>query len=837
VTVLASALLLALVLPPSQASAQADGAVRVTVRAPEGVPANVVLSGVAAGGPARRIAAKPPAGTSTTTTLTLPIGAATVSAPRVTVDGVAYVARPVLPAVPVVPRTPTVLDVTYVAEGGATQLRATAVDQTSVSLAWTAPPGSLFTLRRTTGGSAVTLPTQGVNVPVSGTTAVDKGLKPGTQYSYALFTILKGRLYGPLTAVAGTAPPAGSTDAAYIASPSTLLAKAADIASAKTTGAGVEVVLQGQVPPPLVGAGVVLPISAALPGGFLGVVTTVSADGRSVALTAGGLSDAFDYYELNVEDFSVGAAALPAEAAAPPSAAALPAPLAKTTAPQATAAKPTEADRREATPEESPRGAAVAPSAAPAPGPSAKAAVDSSCSGEGGQKVTFKPGVGLSGHLRTKLDKKGFLGKDSEATLDMAIKVTVTGAADIETSGSYGCSVELKLPPKVLTTYPVPISAMLTPSARFAIEGKTTVGNLGMTATGGVAVAGSMSLKNGPSFTGKTIADVVPSIPKVSANGGVGLKVGGDLVVGPGAGTPDAGVIAGVSGQIYPIDAGFAPKFPAPDPRFNNCIEFKLAFTAGLGLTAKAWLNGWSHSKTITVDALNGTFNYPGSPRYLPAGCNKLPGGGSPDSLLGPGVTKVDDTVVGDPAQWDHVDGFAPGAKTWVLSTGLVANAVGTPDKFASKNMGRPGDPELTTLAGFPTFDAASYQVTLVPTGSTLHVNYVFASEEYPEYVGSNFNDVMVVRVDGKNCATVPGTTQAVAVNTINAETNSKYYVDNAAGAAGYSTTMDGLTVPLTCDVPVTPGKAVTVQIAVADTSDHVYDSAVALVDGGIWTD
>src|SRR5438270_890492 len=42
---------------------------------------------------------------------------------------------------------------------------------------------------------------------------------------------------------------------------------------------------------------------------------------------------------------------------------------------------------------------------------------------------------------------------------------------------------------------------------------------------------------------------------------------------------------------------------------------------------------------------------------------------------------------------------------------------------------------------------------------------------------------------------------------------------------------------PLTCTVPVTPGQQVTVQIAVADTSDHVYDSAVAALDGGIWTD
>jgi hypothetical protein len=33
------------------------------------------------------------------------------------------------------------------------------------------------------------------------------------------------------------------------------------------------------------------------------------------------------------------------------------------------------------------------------------------------------------------------------------------------------------------------------------------------------------------------------------------------------------------------------------------------------------------------------------------------------------------------------------------------------------------------------------------------------------------------------------------------------------------------------------PGQPVTVQIAVADTADRVYDSTVALVDGGIWTE
>jgi hypothetical protein len=314
--------------------------------------------------------------------------------------------------------------------------------------------------------------------------------------------------------------------------------------------------------------------------------------------------------------------------------------------------------------------------------------------------------------------------------------------------------------------------------------------------------------------------------------------VGGDLIIGPGAGTPDAGVIAGVSGSFYPLDASFGPVFPLSDSRYNACLQTKAALTMGLGLTAKAWLGNWSVSKTVTLDALNGSMQYGGSPWYLPTGCKDAVEPDPTGDLLGSGVTKTGDpAVVGDPGQWGHIDGFAPGSKTWVLSTGLVKDATGDPSQFASTDLGEPGDPALSTLAGFPTFDAASYTVTVVPTGSTLHVKYVFASEEYPEFVGSAFNDVMAVFVNGVNCATVPGTGEPVSVNTVNAGKNSQYYVDNSAGAAGYNTSMDGLTVPLTCSVAVKPGVATTVKIAVADTSDHIYDSAVALVDKGIWSD
>jgi hypothetical protein len=317
------------------------------------------------------------------------------------------------------------------------------------------------------------------------------------------------------------------------------------------------------------------------------------------------------------------------------------------------------------------------------------------------------------------------------------------------------------------------------------------------------------------------------------ANGQIGLKVGGQVIVGPGAGSSKAGVIAGIGGEVDPVDLTLGAVFPVNDPKFNACAKASAQWTSKLTLTAKAWLGSWDTTAAATL--LDDSKSYFGSPWYLPKDCKDAAEPG--DTVLGGGVTKVDDKVVGGQNQWGYLPGFVPGKKTWVLSTGDIANAVGQPSQFASTDLGLPGDDQLSAFSGHATHDAVSYAVTLVPTASHLHVRYVFASEEYPEFVGSAFNDVMAVSVNGVNCATVPGTGEPVAINTINAGHNAQYYVDNTTGAAGYGTTMDGLTVPLTCTVPVTIGKPVTVRIAVADASDAIYDSAVALLDQGIWAD
>jgi hypothetical protein len=828
---LAATALLGVLLPvtaTAAAAAPSSGTLAVTIKAPDGVPADVLIKGAT-----ELVAAKPPAGTATTVTLSVPAGIYHVEVPAINYGGVRYTGSSGTSLAYVTPGGKASLRATYTADNGARDLHVTTVGQTGFGLTWTAPgagapsftsaagpPGGIspaipanYFLRRSAGAVAPQQVWQGTNVPVSGTSATDQGLTPGTQYSYSLFTWNDFHWSGPLTITVSTAAPAGSTNASYVAEPSTLIATAADIVSEATTGTGVQVVLSAQVAPRLLGSAVILPISSALPGGYLGVVDSASADGRTVNLLPGGLSDAFDYYDLSVDSFTTDPNLLTAAHTAAPATAA-PAATTPQTAVLTAVTKP------------------LSPAAGAAP------AGESICSGSGSQTVTYSPSLALGGHFKTKLDKYNFLGASvpTGASLDMALTAKAVGAASVETTGELECGIPLPSLFKMLSVDPVPMALSLEPTAGFSVSGGVEESNIGATVTAGVQVSGTMTLKNGASFSGSTTLDASPLTPDVKANGTVGLKLGGEFILGPGVGTEDAGVIAGVKGEFDPVDASFAAYYPVGNPNFNLCTEAKAAMSAGLSLTAKAWLNNWSFSKDITLSALNGEWDYPGSPWDFPKGCNaEQP---TPSStVLGSGVSEVSDGTTGSSQQMGYEPGLVPGQKTWVLSTGLVSDIPGTPDQFASTDLGLPGDPDLTALAGYPTHDAVSYTVTLIPKGSTLHVRYLFASEEYPDFVGSQYNDVMAVYVNGKNCAYVPGTNVPVSVNTVNYKTNSQYFIDNTTSSNPYQTKMNGLTVPLTCSVPVTPGQQVTVRVAVADTSDGIYDSAVALLDGGIWTD
>jgi hypothetical protein len=133
-------------------------------------------------------------------------------------------------------------------------------------------------------------------------------------------------------------------------------------------------------------------------------------------------------------------------------------------------------------------------------------------------------------------------------------------------------------------------------------------------------------------------------------------------------------------------------------------------------------------------------------------------------------------------------------------------------------------------VAPYATYDAAILEFDLVTASPTISIRFVFASEEYNEFVDSPFNDVVAIYVNGVNCANVGG--KPVAVNTINGGSNPTLYFDNTNGTR--NTQMDGMTVPIDCTAAVTPNGVNKIRIAIADVSDPILDAAVFLAAGGV---
>jgi gliding motility-associated-like protein len=154
-------------------------------------------------------------------------------------------------------------------------------------------------------------------------------------------------------------------------------------------------------------------------------------------------------------------------------------------------------------------------------------------------------------------------------------------------------------------------------------------------------------------------------------------------------------------------------------------------------------------------------------------------------------------------------------------------------------------DPDLNSLTnGAPFNDWAILEFDFIPTGDTLSFRYVFASEEYPEFVGGNFNDVFAFFINGPgingtysnnaaNIALIPGTNIPVSVNNVNANDNNAYYLSNGDGQSAPQNgsanfiQFDGMTVALTATAVVQCGETYHFKIVIADVTDSSYDSAV----------
>jgi hypothetical protein len=205
-------------------------------------------------------------------------------------------------------------------------------------------------------------------------------------------------------------------------------------------------------------------------------------------------------------------------------------------------------------------------------------------------------------------------------------------------------------------------------------------------------------------------------------------------------------------------------------------------------------------------------------------------------SLLQGFGTNITNTVYNcDSASVAQFSGVSelPNTNGLLLSTGRADQVAFGSAFFSSSAMsGGPGsDPDMMSLTTMQTFDACILEFDCTPLGDTLLFNYTFASEEYPEYVGSAFNDAFGIFLTGPgysnvNIAMIPGTPLPVAVNNVNQTANVAYYYDNMFGQY---CSFDGFTISLTSVTPVTANQTYHFKIGVADASDQIYDTGVFL--------
>jgi hypothetical protein len=150
-------------------------------------------------------------------------------------------------------------------------------------------------------------------------------------------------------------------------------------------------------------------------------------------------------------------------------------------------------------------------------------------------------------------------------------------------------------------------------------------------------------------------------------------------------------------------------------------------------------------------------------------------------------------------------------------------------------------DPDIDSLTNYSIKDQCILEFDFVAQSNYINVQYVFASEEYNEWVCTQYNDMFGFFVTGQNpnggnynglnVALVPGTTLPVSINTINNGTAgsngnpatcqslaySNLYQYNTPGATiGY----DGFTVILTAELNIVPGQTYHFKFAIADLSD-----------------
>lgn len=176
-----------------------------------------------------------------------------------------------------------------------------------------------------------------------------------------------------------------------------------------------------------------------------------------------------------------------------------------------------------------------------------------------------------------------------------------------------------------------------------------------------------------------------------------------------------------------------------------------------------------------------------------------------------------------------------------VLTSGYARNATGPSGGIESDgDYDWTGDDDSDELAEQTTNNATVFEFDFVPYGNEISFNYIFASEEYPDFTCMDYNDVFgfiisgpgIVNdpgLSGKNIALLPNGLP-VTINNVNEDYcgDDEFFVPGPFQYIAHG----GRTDVLTAHSEVIPGETYHIRLLIADSFDTQYDSAVFLEAG-----
>lgn len=216
------------------------------------------------------------------------------------------------------------------------------------------------------------------------------------------------------------------------------------------------------------------------------------------------------------------------------------------------------------------------------------------------------------------------------------------------------------------------------------------------------------------------------------------------------------------------------------------------------------------------------------------------------EAIFGDGVTVVSASYTGDArSSGIYSDGLAtspgvaPSDSGVILSTGRATDFTNSywqsnwRSNTSTNTRGENNNSDFNAAAGANTYDASYLDVDFIPTGDVMTIQFVFSSEEYPEYQASEYQDFVGVWINGVQVDVAIGDGDIDPRN-VNAGSNENLFISNTNDE--YNTEMDGFTVTMTLTIPVEAGEVNSIRIGVADVLDSSYDSNLLIAGDSVQT-